>query len=191
MANPVVGHRGVIEQGLWNDCSVISPNAVNPVGPDGNMTIITDAPPAYTGCLQADATGESCEVEWQISHAYLLGTDIVPHIHVVRNDSTNNTGTVGFQAKFRHLPMHGTSSTWTDWVDGDQTNAPADGADKTGMIEWAMASSVYTFGISDVILAIVKRVNVGAGGETGSIAVHSVDLHIQQGQFGSRSEEGL
>lgn len=35
---------------VWDDCSVIPPSAINPTGPDGSMTIITD-PASYLGAF--------------------------------------------------------------------------------------------------------------------------------------------
>lgn len=177
--------------GVWDDASTLTPAAINPIGPDGNMTVIDAAPPAYIGLLQADATGESCVVSWQLNHRYKLGTDIKPHIHIVRNDGAANTGTCSFEAKFRHLPLRGTASAWTNFEAGDQTLKPADGADKSGLIAWTLADATYHFSISDIVLAVIKRVNVGGGGETGSLAVASSDIHTQTGRFGSVGEGSL
>ena len=184
-------NRGVLVEDLWDDCSVLTATAINPSGPDGAMTIITAAPPAYTGLMQADAIGESCTVCWQINHKYKMGTDVKPHIHIVRNDGADNTGDCSFEAKFRYLPLRGTASAWTDWVAGDTTLQPATGADETGLISWSLANATYSFGISGRIMAIIKRVGVGGGSETGSLAVDSTDLHIQQGQYGSQQEGSL
>lgn len=181
-----VAHRGITETDLWDDCCVVPPAGINPAGPDGTMTVITDAA-GYLGCLQADAVGESCVVNLQLNHKYQVGTDIHPHIHIVRNDGSDNTGTCEFQADFRHLPLQGTASAWTGLIDGITTLQPADGADKTGLVEWELADATYHFGVSDIIVMIVRRKALA----TGSIALTSADMHIKQGQFGSRQEGAL
>lgn len=172
--------------GLWDDICTLSPSAVNPTGPDGSMTVITD-PTGYIGALQADAVGESCTVVWQLDHRYKLGTDVKPHIHVVRNDGSDNTGDVEFEAKFRVVPLRGTAFAWTGNVAGSTALQPADGADKSGIISWTLSNATYGFGISDRIYAVIRR----SGTTTGSVAVDSCDVHGQLGQPGSSQEGSL
>lgn len=171
---------------LWDDLTVIPPSAINPNGPDGSMSVITDAAD-YLGCLQADAVGESCVVVFQLPHTYQIGTDVKPHIHVVRNDGSDNIGNVEFEAKFRVIPLRGTAFAWTAYSDGDTGVQPDDGAGKSGIIRWTLANSTYNFGISDQIIMVVKRKAL----TTGSVAITSADVHGQKGQYGSTSEASL
>jgi hypothetical protein len=186
MANPALAHRGITEQGLWDDLCVIPPFAINPTGPAGSMTVITDAA-GYLGCLQADAVNEGMVVNFQVPHRYLLGTDLKPHIHVVRNDGADNIGNVEFDAVFRVIPLNGTAGAWTVAANGATTEQPVDGADKSGTISWTLANATYNFNISDVIVCYVRR----SGITTGSVAITSADLHGQIGQIGSRLEGSL
>src|SRR5574343_642666 len=156
---------------VWEDCSVISPSAINPTGPDGSMTVITDAA-GYLGALLSDAVGESCTFQLQISHQHAPGTDIKPHIHIVRCDGADNTGNCEFEANFRVLPLKGAAFAWTGNVAGSTTLQPADGADQTGLISWTLANSTYNFGPSDNILCVVRR----SGTTTGALALTSADL---------------
>lgn len=174
---------GSASTGYWDDLCVIPPTAINPNGPDSAMTIITDAA-GYIGFLQADAIGESATCSFQIPHRYLEGTNIHPHIHVVRNDATDNTGDVQFEAKFRVLPPKGTATSWTSYVAGSTTLQPDDGADKTGIISWVLSDATYNFGISDIIHMQIRRFGL----TTGSVAISSADIHGQIGQGGSRYE---
>lgn len=167
---------------LWDDLCVIPPAGINPTGPDGSMTVISDTA-GYLGCLQADAIGESCTVVFQLPHRYMENTDIKPHIHVIRNDATDNTGNVEFEAKFRVTPVIGAASAWTAYVAGDTTNQPADGANNAGMISWTLSDATYNFGISYIIIMVIRR----SGTTTGSIALTSADIHGQIGQMGSRT----
>lgn len=187
--NIEVGFSGDFKEsdnGLWDDLSVISPQGVNPTGPDSAATVIlTEAD--YYGCLQFDAIGESAAVVFQLPHKYKLGTDIKPHIHIVRNDPSDNTGNVEFEAKFRVVPLRGTAFAWTAYSDGDISVQPADGAGKSGIISWTLANSTYNFGISDLIIMIIRR----KGLTTGSVALTSADVHGQQGQLGSVNEGSL
>lgn len=178
--------QGGMPRGLWDDICTLSPTAVNPTGPDGSMTVITD-PAGYIGALQADAIGESCVVVWQLDHRYQLGTDIHPHIHVVRNDGTDNAGDVEFEAKFRVVPLRGAAFAWTANIAGGTALQPADGADQSGIITWALSNATYNFGISDRIYAVIRR----SGLATGSVAVDSLDVHGQLGQMGSTNEASL
>jgi hypothetical protein len=168
---------------VWEDCSVISPSAINPTGPDGSMTVITD-PASYIGALLSDAVGESCQFQLQVSHQHAPGTDVKPHIHIVRCDASDNTGNCEFEAKFRVLPVKGAAFAWTSNVAGSTALQPADGADNTGLISWTLANSTYNFGPSDNILCVVRR----SGTTTGAIALTSADLHIQKGPFGTVNE---
>ena len=170
---------------LWDDGCVVPPSAIDPVGPDAPMTVIT-APADYLGCLQADAIGESCIVNFQVPHSYARGTDIKPHIHVVRNDNSDNTGNVEFEAKFRVIPLQGTAFAWTAHSDGSTAVQPADGADKSGLISWTLSNSTYSFGVSDIIICAFRRKALA----TGSVAVTSADLHIQKGPYGTVAEGG-
>lgn len=167
--------------GLWDDICLISPAGINPNGPDSAMTVITDTA-GYLGCLQADAIGESAIVVFQLPHRYMENTDIRPHIHVVRNDATDNTGNVEFEAKFRVTPVIGPASAWTAYVAGDTTNQPADGANNAGMISWTLSDATYNFEISYIIIMVIRR----SGLTTGSVAITSADIHGQIGQTGSR-----
>lgn len=180
-----VQHAG-FPRGVWDDICTLSPSAVNPTGPDGSMTVIND-PAGYIGALQADAIGESCSVVWQLDHRYMMGTDVKPHIHVVRNDATDNTGDVEFEAKSRVIPLRGTAFAWTGNVAGTLTLQPEDGADKSGIISWTLSNATYNFGISDRIYAVIRR----SGLTTGSVAVDSCDVHGQIGQPGSTQEGSL
>lgn len=186
MANPLPQHRGITEQGLWDDLITIPPSGLNPSGPDGSATVITDAA-GYLGCLQFDAVGESATVVFQLPHRYMLGTDIKPHIHVVRNDGADNTGNVEFEANFRVVPLQGDAFAWTGLVAGATDLQPGDGADKTGLIAWTLANSTYNFGISDCIVMLIRR----SGTTTGSVALMSADVHGQVGQIGSRTQGAL
>ena len=97
---------GSASTGYWDDLCIVLPFAINPTGPDGSMTIVTD-PAGYIGALASTAVGHSCVVSFQLPHTYQVGTDIHPHIHVVRNDATDNTGNVEFEAKFRVTGQEG------------------------------------------------------------------------------------
>jgi len=177
---------GIVEDSLWDDLCVIPPAGVNPIGGLSPATVITDAA-GYLGCLQFDAIGETATVVFQLPHKYMIGTDIHPHIHVVRNDATDNTGNVEFEANFRVLPLRGDAFAWSGMSDGSVTLQPADGAGKTGIIGWSLSNATYNFGISDCIIMVITR----KATTTGSIALSSADVHGQIGQLGSRTEGAL
>jgi hypothetical protein len=168
---------------VWDDCSVIPPGAINPSGPDGSMTVITD-PASYLGCLLADAVGESCQFQLQIGHMHAPGTDVHPHIHIVRVGATDNTGDCEFQLNARVIPLRGAAFAWTGNVAGGTAVQPADGANQSGLVTWSLADATYNFGPSDIILCVVRR----SGLATGAIALTSADLHIQKGPFGTVNE---
>jgi hypothetical protein len=173
----------------WDDLCVVPANGINPAGPDGAMTLITATGDTdWPGCLLADAIGESCTVTGlQTNHRMLLGTNIHPHIHIVRHDATDNTGDCEFEARLRHLPLRGPASAWTAWVAGSTDVQPANGYGQTGLVTWVMLDSDYHFGISDRIHMQIRR----SGLSTGALVVESVDIHGQVGQIGSRREGAL
>ena len=176
-------HAGILENSLWDDLQVTPPAGINPTGGASAMTVIADAN-GYLGCLQADAVNETCVVNFQIPHTYQIGTDIHPHIHVVRNDGADNTGTVEFTARFRHIPLQGDAGAWVSGGAGATSIQPADGANKTGLIYWVLSDATYHIGISDIIICDITR----SGVTTGSVAITSADIHGQLGQAGSRQE---
>jgi hypothetical protein len=173
----------------WDDLCVVPANAINPSGPDGAMTLITATGDTdWPGCLLADAIGESCTVTGlQTNHRMLIGSDIHPHIHIVRHDVSDNAGACEFEARLRHLPLRGAASAWTAWIAGDTSAQPADGFGQTGLVTWTMADATYHFGISDRIHIQIRR----SGLATGALVVESVDIHGQVGQLGSRREGSL
>ena len=176
----------VLSTGVWDDLCVIPPYAINPVGPDGSMTVITSGT-GYLGCIQADAINESCVVNFQIPHGYQRGTDVKPHLHVVRNDGADNTGNVEFEARFLVCPVIGAAGSWSAYSNGNTSQQPADGAGQAGIIQWTLANSTYAFNISNVIICHIRR----SGTTTGSVAITSADLHGKRVRFGSTFESEL
>lgn len=171
----------VLTTPVWNDL-VATAGAINPLGADGQMTEITDAT-GYIGCLQADAAGETAVVQWQLSHGMKDNTDIRPHVHWMKNDGVDNTGTVTFEAKFRHCPLGaaGVCGAWTAFSAGTDVYTAGDVAGAHGMTLWVMADATYDFNISDVVMMQVKR----TGGTSGSVAVCSADIHYQIDSLGT------
>ena len=167
---------------VWDDL-VAPAGAINPLGADGQMTVISDAA-GYLGCLQADATGETAVIQWQLPHSIKDASNIHPHIHYFKNDASDNTGAVTFQGKFRHCPVTGTCGDWSAFADGSTEVAPGDVAGASGVADWELADSTYNFNISSILLMQVKRTT----GTTGSVAVCSADLHFERDSLGSLSE---
>lgn len=174
------------QPGLWDDISLVPATGVNPNGPDAPATVIID-PAGYFGALQFDAIGESAAVIFQLPHTYQLGTDIRPHIHIVRNDAADNTGDCEFTANFRVVPLIGTAFAWTGMVAGDVTLQPADGANNSGIIEWTLLDATYSFNISYLVLMTIRR----SGLATKSLAMLSCDIHGRKAQFGSTTEGAI
>jgi hypothetical protein len=168
-------------QNTWDDL-VAPAGAINPLGADGQATVISDGS-SYIGCLEFDAAGETAVVQWQLSHATTPNTDIHPHIHWLASGG-DVTGSSVFGAKFKHCPLTGTCTSWTEFANGSITVEPADVEGGMGMTEWELADSTYDFGISDVVLMQFKLVSTTI---TDSI-VCSADLHYQRNAFGSVRE---
>jgi hypothetical protein len=166
---------------LWDDQISVA-GAINPIGPDGQMTVITDGAD-YIGCLLADAAGETAVIQFQLPHGYADNTDVKPHIHWLVTGA-DVTGTTDFQAKFRHCPLSGTCSAWTAFASGTVIFEPADVDGATGLTAWTLADATYNFGISDVILMQFK---LNTTSVTSSV-VCSADIHIQKSANGSRQE---
>jgi hypothetical protein len=167
--------------GAWEDLVTVA-GAINPLGADGQATVNNDAA-AFIGCLEFDAAGETAVAQFQLSHGTMDGKDMKPHIHWAVSGS-DVTGTSTFQAKFRHCPLSGTCSAWTDWADGTVVLEPLDVEASTGLTAWTLADSTYNFGISDVILMQFK---LTATTVTDSM-VCSVDIHYKRNGFGSLNE---
>lgn len=156
------------------------------------MSVIS-APTGYFGCLSASAAGNpSASVVFQVPHA-ARASDVKPHLHVVKDDASDNTGTAPFQAKFRVCNLHGTCGAWSaDWVTGTViaddagSSTTPDGADTTFLVAWTLAYATYAFTPSSLIVMQLQR----NGGTSGTVAVCSVDLHYQRNALGGSVHEG-
>ena len=94
--------------GVWDDL-VAPAGAINPLGADGQASVVTDAT-TYIGCLEFNATGETAVVQWQLSHGTLDNSDLKPHLHWLASGA-DVTGSATFQAKFRHCPQRAPMSS--------------------------------------------------------------------------------
>lgn len=172
--------------GRWDDL-VVPAMSVNPTGIASAMAVITDAA-GWLGCLLAPAAGTpTCVFAWQLSHQTDLTKDLKPHVHWVKCDATDNTGTVVFQANFRHIPLNGVASAWTGFSTGTLALDPGDVANKGALTSWTLSAGTYTWGISDLVVMVLQR----NGGTSGDAAVISGDLHYQKARFGSVQEAAL
>lgn len=172
--------------GVWDDL-VIAANGINPNGPDGSMSIVTSAT-GHLGALLATASGTpSCVCIFQLSHQTKLGVDLHPHVHWVKDDATDNTGTVVWEAKFRHVPLNGAASAWSAYTTGILALDPGDVANVGALTYWTLADSTYHFGISDIIEMVVRR----NGGTSGDAVLLSADIHYQKVRLGSIAEAAL
>jgi hypothetical protein len=167
--------------GAWDDLVTVA-GAVNPLGADGQASVINDAT-TYIGCLEFDAAGETAVAQFQLSHGTMDGKDIRPHIHWLVSGA-DVTGTASFEAKFRHCPLHGTCSAWTNFAAGAVELEPADAEGGTGLTAWTLADSTYAFGISDLVLMQFKL----ASTTVTDAVVCSVDIHFKRNGFGSLKE---
>jgi len=170
-----------VYSGAWDDLVTVA-GAVNPLGADGQASVNNDAA-VFIGCLEFDAVGETAVAQFQLPHAMKANQDIKPHIHWAVSGA-DVTGTSTFQAKFRHCPLSGTCSAWTEWANGTVEIEPLDVEASTGLTDWTMADATYNFGISDVILMQFK---LTATTVTDSM-VCSVDIHLKRDALGSLLE---
>lgn len=176
----------VLTTGVWDDL-VVPAVSVNPTGIASAMTVITDAA-KWLGCLAAPAAGTpTCVFQWQLSHTTQLGQDLKPHIHWVKDDASDNTGTVVWEANFRHCPLSGAASAWTGFSAGTLEIDPGDTANSGALTEWTLADSTYHFGISDIVVMVLRR----NGGTSGDAVVLSADIHYPRVRLGSKYEAKL
>lgn len=170
-----------VYSGGWDDLVTVA-GATNPLGADGQATINNDGA-VFIGCLEFDAAGETAVAQFQLPHAMKANQDIRPHVHWAASGS-DVTGSSVFAAKFRHCPLSGTCTAWTDWENGTVSIEPADAEGGTGLTSWTLADSTYNFGISDLVLMQFKLVSTTI---TDSI-VCSVDTHLKRDALGSANE---
>lgn len=181
-----VQYSGLIEQGLWDDL-VMPAISVNPTGITSAATAITDAA-GWLGCWLFVNTGTPTVVfQFQLSHGTRLGVDLRPHIHWVKDSVTDVTGTVVWEANFRHCPLNGVASAWTGFSAGTLVLDPGDTRNKGALTAWALADATYHFGISDIIEMVIQR----NGGTSGDAVILSGDIHYQIDRVGSRNEASL
>lgn len=166
---------------LWDDLVSVA-GAINPLGADGQMAVITDSAD-YIGCLKATTAGETAVIQFQLPHGYADNTDIHPHIHWVVTGA-DVTGSTVFEAKFRHCPVVGTCSSWSAFGVGTIDVEPADVANSTGLTEWVLADTTYNFDLSSVLLMQFKLASTTV---TNTITC-SADVHYQRAANGSRQE---
>lgn len=175
------GIDGTGQGGMWDDLVTVA-GAINPLGADGQATVITD-PASYIGCLEFDAAGETAVAQFQLSHTTKDNTDIKPHVHWLVSGG-DVTGSAVFEAKFKVCPLHGTCTAWTAFSAGSVELEPADAEGGAGITLWTLADATYNFGISDLVLMQFKL----TGTTVTDAVVCSVDTHYQKGPFGSRFE---
>jgi hypothetical protein len=172
--------------GAWDDI-VIPAVSVNPIGAPSAMAPITDSA-GWLGCLLAPAAGTpTAAFSFQLPHAIKLGEDLKFHIHWVKDDAADVTGTVVWEAKFRHLPLQGTASSWTSFSAGTLIIDPSDTRNKSALTSWTLANATYSFGISDIIAVQLQR----NGGTSGDAVLLSADIHAKRVRLGSINETSL
>jgi hypothetical protein len=186
--NVQVGGTFSLSTGVWDDV-VLPAVAVNPVGIASPMTVITDTSvTGWLGSLLAINTGTPTVVfSFQLPHTIQTGQDINFHIHWVKDDASDVTGTVVWEAKFRHLPLSGTATIWSNFSGGTLVIDPGDVRNKAGLTSWTLADSAYNFGISDIIQVTLQR----NGGTSGDAVLLSGDLHVKKARLGSTTETSI
>jgi hypothetical protein len=169
-------------EGLWDDC-IMPVTAINPTGPDGSMTVDTTT---FIGSLVASATGTpSCFAIFQLPHRYKPGTDLSLHIHWIKNDATDNAGTVPWEAKWALSPIGVAIGSYAGYAAGTHLVDPGDVRYVHGITDWDISGA--TLGISSIICVVVRR----NGGTSGVAQILGMDIHYQQGQHGSYNEASL
>lgn len=169
--------------GKWDD-SLMPVTAINPTGPDGAMTVdITD----ILGALIAgQSSTPSCFAIFQLPHTYKVGTAVVLHIHWLKNDATDNTGTVVWEAKWRTSPIGAVAdAAYTAYAAGTESVATGDVKLKHGITSWTIPATGLN--ISSIIPVVVRR----NGGTSGDAEIIGIDVHYQKGQQGSTNETSL
>lgn len=167
---------------LWEDV-VMPPTAVNPSGPDTAMTV--DLADIF-GALVASTVGTpTCVALFQIPHAYKPGTALSFHIHWVKNDGSDNAGTVPWLAKWRISPINAVMGAYTEFASGTEVVATGDVRYHHGITSWEIPAT--SIGISTIIAVMVRR----NGGTSGDAAIIGMDIHYRRGQQGSYAETSL
>lgn len=169
--------------GKWDD-TLMPVTAINPAGPDGSMTVDTTD---ILGALIATPVGNpSCFAIFQLPHMYKVGTDIVLHIHWVKNDGSDNSGTVPWQAKWRKSPINAVmDAAYTSYTAGADVISTGDVRYHHGITSWTIPSTGLN--ISSIIAVVVRR----NGGTSGDAEIVGIDIHYQKGQQGSTSQTSL
>lgn len=172
--------------GLWDDV-VLPPTGINPQGPEGSMTV--DDSDIY-GALVAVATGTpSCMALFQLPHMYMVGTEVRLHIHYVKDDGSDNAGTVVWEAKWRISPISAVMGSYTSYVEATILVDPGDTRKKHGIASWTIPydNGSLQLGISTVIPVVIRR----NGGTSGVAKIIGMDLHVLRDQLGSIAEASL
>ena len=180
-ATGFVSHAGAAQ--VWDD-TLMPATAINPVGPDGSMTIDTTS---ILGALVAGPSSTpSCFAIFQLPHSYAVGTAVSLHVHYLKTDATDNAGTVVLEAKWITSPIGLVCTpTYSSYVAGTIAVDTGDTKLKHGIKTWTIPAT--DLGISSIIPVVIRR----NGGTSGDITIIGIDIHFRRGQAGSSQETSI
>lgn len=168
---------------VWDD---LLPSAVS-IGGGASSPSFT----AYNGNLRAyeflgtGPTTKDIQMQWQLSHSWLEGSDIEPHLHLyVPNNATG--GVIKFYCEYTWVNVDGVEGAATT-ISGMLTIAAGAG----NLHKILQFSTVSGTGItlSSVFSARIYRNPADASDTFGaSVWLKSADLHRQIDSLGSRQE---
>lgn len=154
--------------------------AINPAGTPTPASIDTD-----DGTLLF-ATGNTAACQFQMPHAWKVGTNIKLHIHWCK--TTSAAGTVKWRVKYEWTNIGGTISAFSAFTDLTEV-AAAPNSDTAGKHALAEHPEISGSGktMSSVIRVVIER---NATGDTygANAKLLGIDIHYQIDSFGSHLE---
>jgi len=173
------------DNGVWDDLRFPA-QSINPGGAVAAPAVSTDLN-GFPGTL--DFSGTQINIitgAFQMPHAWQDGTEIHPHIHWMK--SVAGAGVVGWQFKWRKMPINEAAGVWSAWLDGVSAafNAPETAADWHYITAFP-AIDMTGLGDSDMIAWQMQR--LGNTDAYNSVArLLEFDVHYRSDRLGSEVE---
>jgi len=136
--------------------------------------------------LFSSVVTENAFFNYQLNHNVKVGAPAVPHIHWRK--STDATGDVVWQIRWRLLVLNAVPTAWSGWLDATG-RAGTLSADQRAMIDGFAQLDLSAAGMSSIVEIEVQRLQSDPDDDYGADAVLlDLDLHVQLDALGSTQE---
>ena len=171
--------------GVWDDLRFPA-QGISPAGATAPPAVSKDLA-GFPGTLNFSGTAINVlSGTFQMPHAWLEGSEIHPHIHWMK--SVAGAGAVGWQFKYRIMPIGAVAGAWTAWLNG--VSAAINGAEVTADQHYLTTfPAISMTGQLDSCMVSWQLQRLGTTDAYNSIArLLEFDVHYRKNSLGSVQE---